>query len=417
MTILFDDLNARALVADMTPGLKGALEGQKPLTLYLGIDPTSDSLHLGSLVGILMLERFRLKGHRSLALVGGATGMIGDPSGRSKERNLLTPDILQHNFEAIKTQIQNLTEIPAEDFLDNRSWWNQMGALDFLRDVGKHATINQMTAKESVRSRMEGTEGISYTEFSYMLLQAYDFYWLHKEKDCVLQVGGSDQWGNITAGTDLIRRMSGSEAHGLTWPLLEKSDGQKFGKTADETIWLSPEKTSAFDFYQYLYNLEDQAATQLLFWLTFDPVDELKELTQSHLKKPEARKAQEHLASQVTSYVHGPQSAQQAADASKAVFSEAMPAAKDLKALSQSMPHTQVSASSLKEPEALVGLLVASQLCSSKGDARRQLKQGGISINGSKVSSPDMDGVEPIDGSYFLLGKGKRQRHLVILKD
>ncbi len=422
---LFADLKRRGLVADATPGLEELLSGgsnsddASSITLYLGIDPTSDSLHLGSLLGVIMLERFRLAGHRSIALVGGATGMIGDPSGRSKERNLLDKKTLEHNFKSIRAQIQHLTEIPKSDFLDNRQWTEKTSLLDFLRDVGKHATVNQMVAKESVKARMEGEDGISFTEFSYMLLQANDFYQLYEDEGCVLQVGGSDQWGNIVAGTDLIRRKSGGQAHALVWPLVERADGQKFGKTADGTVWLDAEKTTPFELYQYLFNLDDKAACQLLYWFTLVDCDELDDVVASHEKNPEARGVQKYLARWVTGAVHGEGVASEVEASSSLAFGSGVPTSDELDAMRGAVPETEISQADLEGDEALIEMLVATELCSSKSDARRQLEQGAISINGENTKVGDFSGANPIAGkdsvSYFLVGRGKKKRHLLVL--
>ena len=422
---LLEDLKKRQLIADLTPTLNEALE--QPITLYFGIDPTSDSLHLGSFLGVLMMERFRLAGHRPIALVGGATGMIGDPSGRSKERNLLDVKTLKHNFKSIRTQIQNLTEIPNSDFVDNRQWTEKIKVLDFLRDVGKHATVSQMISKESIKARMESADGISFTEFSYLLLQSYDFYWLNENMDCVLQIGGSDQWGNITAGIDLIRRKSGREAHGLTWHLIEKEDGQKFGKTAEGTIWLDENKTSPFNFYQYLVNLDDKTACMLLYWLTLSPCEELDEIVLSHNKNPQDRQAQQYLANWVTTYVHGEKAASEATASSKIAFTSGTLTVQELEALRGTMPETLISKTELEVPDILVELLIKTDLCSSKSDARRQIKQGAISVNGTVIKSginnnaennvePDLSSADFIDGKYLLLGRGKRTKHLLVLK-
>ena len=279
MVDLLDDLRARGLVHDHTDesALREMLESG-PVTLYCGIDPSADSLHVGHLVAVLVLRRFQKAGHRPLALVGGATGMVGDPSGRSDERNLLDGATLEANVAGIQAQLESLFDFSGDSaarLVNNYDWTRDVSLLDFLRDVGKHMTINQMVAKDSVRSRMEGDQGISFTEFSYMLLQAFDYWWQFEHYDCRLQVGGSDQWGNITAGIDLVRRRSGATVHGLTWPLMTRADGQKFGKTAEGTVWLDPGRTLPFEFHQYLMNTDDRDAERLLLQLTLLPVAEV----------------------------------------------------------------------------------------------------------------------------------------------
>jgi len=262
---VLDDLDERGLVHDTTDRQAlQALLSAPPAVLYLGIDPSASSLHLGNLIGVLVLRRFAEAGHRPLALVGGATGMVGDPSGRSDERNLLDAETLESNVTSIRRQYARFAGVAEADVVNNHDWTAPVGVIEFLRDVGKHVTVSQMLARESVRSRLDSTQGISYTEFSYMLLQAFDFWWLHTHHGCRLQVGGSDQWGNIVAGIDLIRRRSGSVAHGLTWPLLTRADGQKFGKTAEGTIWLDSERTLPFDLHQYLLRTDDADVGRLL---------------------------------------------------------------------------------------------------------------------------------------------------------
>jgi tyrosyl-tRNA synthetase len=278
---ILDDLEARGLVHDSTD--RGELRRRMadgPITLYAGFDPTADSLHAGNLIGLLALRRFQLAGHRPIAVAGGATGMIGDPGGRSEERNLLDDDTLIHNLSCIQEQMARFLDFdpgPTQaELIDNREWTADQPLISFLRDVGKHFTVNQMIAKESVRSRLEGEAGISYTEFSYMLLQANDFAWLHAHRDCILQVGGSDQWGNITAGIDLIRRRAGASVHGLTWPLMTQSDGSKFGKTASGAVWLGAHKLSPFRFFQYWMQCDDRDVEKFLLQLTLLPVDDVR---------------------------------------------------------------------------------------------------------------------------------------------
>ena len=308
---LLDDLEARGLIQDTTDRTALAERlAEGPVTVYYGVDPTAASLHVGNLIGLLTLRRFQLAGHRPLPLAGGATGMIGDPSGKSAERNLLDDDALAENLAGIVPLLRQFldfedVENPAK-LLDNRAWTVSVSLLDFLRDVGKYATVNQMVAKESVKNRMEGEDGISFTEFTYMLLQANDFLWLFENEGCEMQIGGSDQWGNISLGVDLVRRRTSEKAHALTWPLLLQKDGSKYGKTAGgETIWLSPELMSPYRFYQAWIQAEDDEVRKLLLWLTFLTVEQIDEAVAQHDEAPHKRLGQRLLASELTALVHG----------------------------------------------------------------------------------------------------------------
>src|SRR6201996_1098765 len=322
---IIDELQWRGLIADMAnrPELEKLLAyGAKPVTLYVGFDPTADSLHLGHLLSLLILRRFQLAGHRPIAVAGGATGMIGDPSGKSAERNLLSEDILQANIAGIQGQLGKLLDFETKTnpalLLNNADWVRPISVLDFLRDVGKHFSVNAMMAKDSVKSRME--TGISFTEFSYSLLQAYDFLHLYEQHGCLLQAGGADQWGNITAGIDLIRRKTEAVACGLTTPLLTKTDGTKFGKTEGGAVWLSAEKTSVYKFYQFLIQVEDAQVIQLLKYFTFLPREDIDALAAQHAATPERRDAHRKLALELTTLVHGAQAAQDAIRASEILF-------------------------------------------------------------------------------------------------
>ncbi|RMH67695.1 MAG: tyrosine--tRNA ligase, partial [Actinomyces sp.] len=316
------DLRRRGLVHDHTDetALVERLAAG-PITVYCGFDPTADSLHVGNLVPLLTLRRFQRFGHRPVALAGGATGMIGDPSGRSEERNLLDAETLDRNLAAISGQLEALLDFDAGAVLvDNREWTSGVGVLDFLRDVGKHVTVNTMLAKESIRTRLASEHGLSYTEFSYMLLQAHDFWALHERLGCEMQIGGSDQWGNITAGIDLIRRKSGARVHGLTVPLVTRSDGQKFGKTAEGAVWLSPRRTLPYEFHQYFLRVDDADVERFLLQLTFCEVDEVAEVMGRHREAPEKRLAQRRLADEVTALVHGPAEVARATRAAEVLF-------------------------------------------------------------------------------------------------
>jgi tyrosyl-tRNA synthetase len=422
MTIL-EELKWRGLVADCTDlaALSKRLEAG-PATLYCGFDPSGDSLHVGSLVGQLMLRRFQLRGHRPIALAGGATGMIGDPSGKSSERNLLSRDQLDRNLASIKGQLSRIldfesTSNPAR-MVDNATWTEGVGYLDFLRDIGKHFSVNMMVAKDSVRSRMEGEGGISYTEFSYMLLQAHDFYHLRKEHECELQVGGSDQWGNITAGTDLIRKKLSLPAWGLTFPLITKSDGSKFGKTEDGAVWLDPRKTSPYRFYQFFVNTEDSMVPSYLRKFTLLEPAEIEALEARHLANAAAREAHRALAREVTTIVHGKAACEDAVRASEIMFGGGLDGITEalFNDVAGEIPTKGLEESKLEGAGiAITDLLVHSGLCPSKGQARKDIEGGGIYLNnvraaeaGRSVTSGDL-----LFGRFILLRKGKRSYSLL----
>ena len=414
---LLEELQRRQLCHNSTDAAAlGAMLDEGPQTLYLGFDPTADSLHVGSLLGVVTLRRFLEAGHKPIALVGGATGMIGDPSGRSDERNLLDEATLEANLGGIASQVRALLGEDVE-VCDNKDWTESVSVLEFLRDVGKHATVNQMTAKDSVRSRLESEAGISYTEFSYMLLQAFDFWWLHEHKGCTLQLGGSDQWGNITAGIDLIRKRSGASAHGLTWPLLTRSDGQKFGKTSEGTVWLSAERTIPFDFHQYFLRSDDRDVETLLAQLTLLPMADIEEVMKEHRKTPEQRAAQRALADEVTKFVHGENHVQKANDAAQVLYGNAELTAEMLESTRGIVGEVSVSLSDLEGETALETLLTQSGLCSSLSDARRQLSQSAVLINNERFSPDTPEKLtDKILGNYMLLQRGKKERRLVVVE-
>jgi tyrosyl-tRNA synthetase len=415
---IIEDLRWRGLYADCTD--VEALEkrlASGPATLYCGFDPSGDSLHVGSLVGQLMLRRFQVAGHRPIALAGGATGMIGDPSGKSAERNLLSREQLDHNLASIKAQLSRILDFehasnPAR-MVDNASWTAGMGYLDFLRDVGKYFSINMMVAKESIRSRMEGEAGISYTEFSYMLLQAHDFYHLRKAHDCELQIGGSDQWGNITAGTDLIRKKLGSASWGLTFPLITKADGTKFGKTEDGAVWLDPKKTSPYKFYQFFVNTEDSMVCAYLRKFTLLARGEIEDLEARHAANPAAREGHRALAREVTAIVHGRTACDDAVRASEIMFGGGLDGITEalFRDVAGEIPTRPVEKSRLEGAgSALADLLVLSGLCPSKGQARKDVEGGGIYLNNVRVSEAGRSVAlgDLLFGRYLLLRKGKR---------
>ena len=417
---LLDDLEARGLVQDSTDrdALASRL-GSGPIGVYVGFDPTADSLHVGHLLGQIGLRRFQLAGHRPFPLAGGATGMVGDPGGRSEERNLLDRETLDHNIARIKLQLERILDFtpgPAQATLvDNATWTEPLPVLDFLRDVGKHVTVNQMVAKESVRDRMEGEHGISFTEFSYMLLQAYDYRWLCEHHDVELQMGGSDQWGNITTGIDLIRRTLGRSVHGLTWPLLTKADGTKFGKTASGAVWLDPTKTSPYQFRQFWLQAADDQVERHLRQFSLRPLAELDAVLEVHRKAPEQRQAQRALARELTELVHGAAAAQAAEDAADVLFGGDPLAASDeaFDLVRREVGGTVVAPAALDD---VVGLLVQAGLATSKGDARRTLDQRGYRVNGHQLDAAavgSLAGVPRIGGRFLLLRKGRSTYHLV----
>jgi tyrosyl-tRNA synthetase len=384
-----------------------------PITLYHGIDPSASSLHIGNYVGVLALRRFQDAGHKPIVLIGGATGMIGDPGGRSEERNLLDEETLKHNIEGIRSQLERLVDMDNATMVSNYDWTKEVSVLDFLRDVGKHVTVNQMVARDSVKSRMEGEHGISYTEFSYMLLQAFDFWWLHENMDCELQIGGSDQWGNLAQGVDLIRRRTGKHAHALTWPLITRADGQKFGKSVSGAVWLDPERTSPYEFHQYWVNVDDRDVERFLLQLTLLPVATVAEVMAEHAAAPERRGAQQRLADEVTTLIHGADAVANAKRAADVLFGRIVPSADDLVALRGVVPETAVDPADLDASETVVGLLVSSGLASSKRDARQALLDGAVRWNGERIDASTK--ILPESGEIAMLQKGKRNRHLIVV--
>ena len=421
----YSDLEARGIVKQVTEPKLGPLLDSKPLVLYAGFDPTSDSLHLGSLLPLLTLRRFQNAGHTPIAVVGGATGMIGDPSGKTQERQLLSPEILERNLVGISKSISKFLDSSGKNpvrIVNNYDWFKGMDYLAFLRDVGKHFTVNHMMAKDSVRSRLEDREhGISYTEFSYMLLQAYDFQVLNQKHGCALQIGGSDQWGNITAGCELIRRMaaaSGKEApevFGLTHPLVMKADGTKFGKTEKGNIWLDPTKTSPYQFYQFFIQTSDADVVQYLKYFTFLPLSEISRLEEATKKEPEKREAQRTLAQDLTKLVHGDDALGKVEQATQALFGAGIKDldAKTLKDVFADAPATEFPKARLGALP-LVDLLAETGLCASKGAARKDVTSGGIYLNNERASDPmaQVSTEHLIAGRFVVLRKGKKTYHL-----
>lgn len=425
MSVL-EDLQWRGLVSDCTDtdGLTKRLS-TGPTTLYCGFDPTADSLHVGNLVPLLALRRFQTFGHLPIAVAGGATGSIGDPSGKTQERQLLTPETLLKNIECVKVQLARLLDFEATSnparLVDNASWTASISFIDFLRDIGKHFSVNMMIAKESVRARMEDREtGISYTEFSYMLLQAFDFYHLRKELNCELQIGGSDQWGNITAGTDLCRKKLAAVCFGLTLPLLTNADGSKFGKTVAGAIWLDPNRTSVYRFYQFWIRTDDRDVVRYLKYFTFLSRDEITALEKQHLERPEAREAHKALAKAVTDLVHGPQATQEAMRASEILFGGGLEGISErtFADIVGEVPTKPLGADKLSgEGLGIADLLVQAGLSASKGQARKDIEGGGIYLNNERVADLART-VRPADllfGKHLLLRKGKRNYACVTL--
>jgi tyrosyl-tRNA synthetase len=418
MTII-EDLQARGLCADCTDlgALAGRLAG-RPIVLYAGFDPSADSLHFGNLVPLLALRRFQLAGHHPIALAGGATGMIGDPSGRSDERSLLDPELVGHNIACQKVQLSRFLDFEVKSnparLVNNADWTAGVTYLEFLRDIGKHFTVNNMVAKESVRARMEDREGgITYTEFSYMLLQAFDFYHLRKTRDCELQIGATDQWGNITAGADLIRRKLGVPAYGLVFPLLTKSDGTKYGKTASGAVWLDPKRTSPYRFYQFFMQAGDGEAPKLLKALTFVEPERIAELEQATKADPGARAAQRTLARELTELVHGKTACADAMRASEIMFGGGLEGISEpiFQDVIGEVPTSAFDRNRLAGAGApLTDLLVSAGLCSSKGQARKDIEGGGIYLNNGRVSEATRTATsgDLLFGKYLLLRKGKR---------
>lgn len=411
------ELAARGLIHDTTD--RSALADRLnagPLTLYHGCDPTADSLHVGHLIGLLVLRRFADAGHRPVALAGGATGMIGDPSGRSSERNLLDAETLAGNVAAIKSQIQRI--VPNVELVDNLDWTAPTTLIDFLRDVGKHVTVNQMIARESVKTRMASENGISFTEFSYMLLQANDYLHLHRDRACELQVGGSDQWGNILSGVDLVRRVTGAAVHALCWPLLTAPDGTKLGKSTGARIWLDPKRTTPYQFFQYWMATDDRQLGEFLAKFTLLDLEEIASVVADHESGPAARRGQRRLAEEATRLVHGPESTRLAAEAARLLFGGSVleASAQAFATLADEVPTWRPDASDLSAGIPAVDALAASGLCASKKDARRTLDQGGAYLNDERIDAEARVNVSHLlHGRYALLRRGRKAYALVLV--
>ena len=420
---LIKELTWRGMIQDIMPGTEDQLN--KGMTNgYIGFDPTADSLHIGSLVPIILLVHFQKAGHKPIALVGGATGMVGDPSGKSEERNLLSEEVLSFNLEGIKKQLMRFLDFTpanpnAAEMVNNYDWFRDMSFLTFIRDIGKHISVNYMMAKDSVKKRLEGESGMSFTEFTYQLVQGYDFYWLYKNKNCTLQMGGSDQWGNIVTGTELIRRKAGGEAFAFTCPLIKKADGTKFGKTEQGNVWLDPNRTTPYQFYQFWLNASDADAASWIKIFTFLPKEEIDSILTQHQADPSKRTVQKRLAEEITVFVHGRNEYEKAVETTAKLFS------------SQNIPAEELSVDDLEGIEGVmisefkkeridagidvVSFLADTGIFPSKGEARKTIQGGGISINRRKVESVEMkvNSTLLLHQTYLLVQKGKKNYYLV----
>jgi tyrosyl-tRNA synthetase len=432
MVNFIEELRWRGMLHDFMPGTEELLM-KEMTTAYLGIDPTADSLHIGHLAGVMMLKIFQLCGHKPIALIGGATGMIGDPSGKSQERNLLDEPTLRHNQEAIKKQLQKFIDFSGSapgsaEMVNNYDWMKEFSFLDFIRDIGKSITVNYMIAKDSVKSRMnrenDEAEGISFTEFTYQLVQGYDFLHLYKHKNCKLQIGGSDQWGNITTGTDLIRKKEGGKAFALTWPLLTKSDGGKFGKTEKGNVWLDPKRTSPYEFYQFWMNCSDEEAEKYIKIFTVLSKPEIEELSALHKQEPHQRLLQKKLAREATIMAHSEKDYLVAVDASQILFGQGT--RETLESLDENtllsvfngVPRFDVEKKQLEKGIPILDLLAEhTKVFSSKGEARRLMSDNGLSLNQEKIQDIEkvIDGNDLINDKFILVRKGKKNYFLLIV--
>ncbi|MDP2526171.1 tyrosine--tRNA ligase [Maribacter dokdonensis] len=431
MTNFVKELQWRGMLHDAMPGTEEHLL-EDMQSAYVGIDPTADSLHIGHLVGVMMLRHFQLAGHKPYALIGGATGMIGDPSGKSAERNLLDEKTLRHNQEALKEQLSRFLDFSGDEenaavLVNNYDWMKNFSFLEFIRDVGKHITVNYMMSKDSVKKRLsaESKEGMSFTEFTYQLVQGYDFLHLYKEHNCSLQMGGSDQWGNITTGTELIRRIAGGKGYALTCPLITKADGTKFGKTEGGNVWLDAERTSPYKFYQYWLNTSDEDADKYIKIFTFLGQQEIEELIEQHKEAPHLRLLQKKLADEITVMVHSQDDLDNAVRASQILFGKST--ASDLKGLNEKtfldifegVPQAELSKSELADGLDMIGALAAkTNFLGSNGEARRELKQNSISVNKEKVKEDFLITEDDlINNKFVLLQRGKKNYFVLVFND
>ncbi len=420
---LIEELRWRGMIQDIMPGTEEQLL-KEVTTGYVGFDPTADSLHIGHLVPVLLLRHLQNYGHRPVALVGGATGMIGDPSGKSEERNLLDESTLAHNVQAIKDQLSQYIDFTpgkpnSAELVNNYDWMKEFSFIGFLRDIGKHITVNYMMSKDSVKKRIEGDAGISYTEFAYQLLQGYDFLWLHQNRNCKLQMGGSDQWGNIVTGTELIRRKAGGEAFAFTCPLITKADGGKFGKTESGTVWLSAARTTAYQFYQFWLNAGDADAEKWIKIFTFISKEEIDALIDQHKQDASKRLLQKRLAEEVTKFVHGEAELKAAIETTEKLFANQTAPAEslsidDLEGM-EGVIKFDYAADKIAAGIDVVSFLAETTIFPSKGEARKTVQGGGVSINRKKVDAIDMkiDNSLLLHNKYLLVQKGKKNYYLV----
>lgn len=426
-----EELTWRGMIHQMMPGTDEQLK-KGMTTAYLGIDPTADSLHIGHLVGVMMLKHFQRAGHKPIALVGGATGMIGDPSWKSQERKLLDEETLRHNQACIKKQLAKFLDFDSDapnsaELVNNYDWMKDFSFLNFIRDIGKHITVNYMMAKDSVKKRLggENQQGMSFTEFSYQLLQGYDFLHLYEEKGCRLQLGGSDQWGNITTGTELIRRTNGGEAFALTCPLITKADGGKFGKTESGSVWLDPKRTSPYAFYQFWLNVSDADAEKYIKIFTELTQEEIEALVKEQAEDPGRRPLQKRLAKEITTMVHSAEDYEAAVEASQILFSNK---AGDilrkideptLLAVMEGVPRAEVERKDIEGGIKLADLLTEkAPVFASKGEMRKMVQNGGVSVNKEKVTDPYAEATTDmlLNGKYILVQRGKKNYHLLLVK-
>jgi tyrosyl-tRNA synthetase len=423
---LIQALRWRGMIQDIMPGTEELFEKEQ-VSGYIGFDPTSDSLHIGSLVPILLLVHLQKAGHKPYALVGGATGMVGDPSGKSEERNLLSEEILAHNIAGVQKQLSHFlnfdsTQPNAAEMVNNYDWFKDFNFLSFIREVGKHITVNYMMAKDSVKKRIEGDTGMSFTEFTYQLIQGYDFYWLYKNKNCKVQMGGSDQWGNITTGTELIRRKIGGDAFAFTCPLIKKADGGKFGKTEKGNIWLDASKTSPYQFYQFWLNASDEDANSWIKIFTLLEPSAIDTLIAEHAIAPQQRILQKALAAELTKFVHSEADLKFAIEATEILFgnatTEVLQSLNETQLLQvmEGVPQVTITLAALNEGYDLINLLADTAIFPSKGEARKMWQGGGISINKEKISTETthVNSGHLLQGKYMLIQKGKKQYYLVI---
>tara|TARA_B100000925_G_scaffold60953_1_gene40932 strand:+ start:1506 stop:2789 length:1284 start_codon:yes stop_codon:yes gene_type:complete len=422
-----EELKWRGLIQDITPTFEDEIN-EKMKVGYIGFDPTSDSLHIGSLVQLIILKHFQNYGHKPIVLIGGATGMIGDPSGKSKERNLLSQEIIDQNIKSLHVQFSKFLNFDDSDnsalILNNFDWNNELNIIEFFRDFGKALTVNYMMSKDSVKKRLgsDSSDGMSFTEFTYQLFQAYDFYYLNEKYDCSIQMGGSDQWGNITSGVELIRKKSGKKANAMTCPLITKVDGTKFGKTEEGNVWLDKNKTSPYKFYQYWLNSSDEDSKKYIKIFTFETKEFIEDLIDQHVKAPHERILQKFIASELTKMVHSEEDLQKVLNASNILFSKSKDSSfsdideETFTQVFEGVPNNSISNEEYNKCSSIEELLMFSPLFSSKSDVFRSLKENSVSINKEKIdSNKDLSSIELIHNKYLVIQRGKKNYSLLIL--